>query len=471
MSSTTYIVQFVDSIAASPAIRLDLVNGPWTFLASGWEAPPPSLDRAVVQTMLADGALIPAASYGNRQIRIGLQLKGGPNVSDDQAAVYLQQLMREIDRKNNILKWQPGGSFPAFFRTFRGDVDVVSWDPNVKEVHITLPAEPFVMGLRETVAPITVSNDPAAGSNGCFFEVSSVKGDVETPLILKRPTTTVGEQSILAVRRRGTPSSAPFLLQAEALTQSTDTTTQPNSATFSGAGNNFSRTTFATVSTLSLRMSVSKTPGSPSINTRGMYRVFMRCRRNGVSSALAVRMSYATPSVAAGHVFNDTVTIPLVNTVVQWVDVGTVSVPVGNDPVYDGYSNVELACEGVWFGIEASRTAGTDTLDYDCFLWMPADDRFAVIAWTPDGTAGSSDRLIADGTSDTIYGLLNATGELTSLGLPYFVGGLPMLSPSPATNRVYHLNEVSPGVAETTWPTTWSFEPFYYPRYLYAAPS
>lgn len=470
MAGTTYVVQFVDSIAASPTVRLDLANGVWTLL-SNWDAPPPPLQRAVVQTMLADGALIPAASYDNRQIRFSVKLRNAVNVSDDVAAGYVQALARELDRKNNILKWQPGGSFPVFFRTFRADADAIMWDPIDKTVSVTIPAEPFAIGLRETVTPITVSNDPAAASNGCFFDVSSVKGDVETPLILKRPTTTVGEQSIFAVRRRGTPSSAPFLLQAESLTQSTDTSTQPNSATFSGAGNNFSRTTFATVTTLSLRMSVSKTPGSPSTSTRGMYRVFMRCRRNGVSSALAVRMSYATPSVAAGHVFNDTVTIPLVNTVVQWVDVGTVSVPVGNDPVYDGYSNVELACEGVWFGLEASRTAGTDTLDIDCFLWLPADDRFAIVAWTPDGTAGSSDRLVVDGTSDTVYGLLNATGELTSLGLPYFVGGLPMLSPSPATNRVYHLNEVSPGVAETTWPTTWSFEPFYYPRYMITAPS
>src|SRR5262245_21725753 len=218
--------------------------------------------------MLADGALIPAASYGNRQIRFAVKIRNAVNITDDAAASYVQALARELDRKNNILKWQPGGSFPVFFRTFRADMDAIYWDPNDKTINVTIPAEPFAIGLKETVTPATVSNDPAAVSNGCYFEVTGVKDDVETPPILKRPTTTVDEQSILAVRRHGTPSSTPFLLQTESLSQSTDTNTQANNAIFSGSGNNSSRTTFATTTALSLQLSVSKTPGSPNVNTR-----------------------------------------------------------------------------------------------------------------------------------------------------------------------------------------------------------
>lgn len=472
MASTNYVVQFVDSIAASPTVRLDLMNGVWTFLAEGWSAEVPELRYATSETILVDGDYISAASYGNRVIRLKLRLKNASNVSDDAAAGYVQALARELDRKNNILKWQPGNSFPVFFRTFRATPDSIWWDPVDKTVTVSMPAEPFAIGLEETASgsPFTVSNDPAAGSNGCFFDVTGVKGDVETPIMLRRPTTTAGEQSVFAVRRRGTPSSAPFLLQAESLSMSTDTSTQPNSATFSGSGNNYTRTTFSTNANLTLRMSVSKFPGSPSVNNRGTYRVFMRCRRNGVSSTLAARMSFATPSVASSHPFNDQVTIPLVNTIVQWVEVGTVVIPIGQDPVTRGYSNVEYAPEGIWFGLEASRTGGTDTLDIDCFLWVPADDRFAIIAWTPDGSAGTSDRLCIDGPMDTVHGQLNSSGELTGLGNAYFTGGLPMLSPG-QTNRVYHLNEVAPGTAEGAWPTTWSFEVSYFPRYLYVAPS
>jgi hypothetical protein len=464
-----YLIQFVDSVSATATVRLDLGSSIWVVQPDA-DLSPPELRYATTSTLMVDGEGIPAAAYANRLIKLTLQLRGGASVSADTAAGYVQTLARELNRPNNILKWQPGNSFPVFFRTFRGGLDSLYWDPLQKMASLAIPAEPFAIGLEETASgsPFTVSNDPAAASNGCFWDVTGVKGDVETPIMLRRPTTNAGEQSLFAVRRRGTPSSAPFLLQAEGLTQQTDTSTQPNSATFSGAGNNFSRVSFATATALTLRLSVSKTPGSPSVNSRGTYRVFMRCRKNGSSSTIAVRMSYATPSVASTHVFNDQVTIS--GTTVQMVDVGTVSLPIGQDPVTRGYSNVEYPTEGIWFGLEASRTGGTDTLDVDYFLWVPADDRFAIVAWTPDGSVGSSDRLCIDGPMDTIHGQLNSSGELTSLGNAYFVGGLPMLSPN-QTNRIYHVNEVGLGLAEPSFPTTWSIEVSYFPRYMLVAPS
>lgn len=305
-----------------------------------------------------------------------------------------------------------------------------------------------------------------ANANGCYFDVTGVKGDVDTPLFLNRPVTNCGEQSLFAVRRRGTPYMMPFLVQAEAMTQNTDTTTQANSATFSGVGNNYSRTTFAT-GTMSNRLSILKMPTSATVDARGSYRVFARMRKNGSTSTITTRLIWASANAIAGTITNDTVTVTGTN--VQMIDLGAVSMPVGADPVHNGYDGPEIIVEGIYLRVDAARVAGTDTLDIDYLLLIPSDDRLSIVAWSPDGVAGTADNLVLDGFNELTFGYLGATGELCSMGSPYFVGGLPMLSPN-VTNRIVHINEVMPATAETTWPTTWSFQPYYWPRYLFVAP-
>lgn len=462
MPDGPYLVQFVDSIVASPTVRLDLCNGVW-ILQPNSDLSPPGLRRATASTLLADGQAIPAAAYDNRVLRLVLRLDDGPVAAADTAAGHLQRLARELDRPTNILKWQPGTSNPVHFRTLRAEFDAIYWDPVQKTATVAIPAEPFGYGLPQTVTPITVSNDPAAGSNGCFFDVTGVMGDVDTPLILKRPVTNVGEQSLFAVRRRGTPSNMPFVLQAESMTQVVDTAIAADGTM---SGGNRSRITFATNTTLVERLRMSTFPASSSVDARGAFRVFMRCRKNGNTSTVQVKAHYGSSSFNTAQHAGDTLTIT--GTAVQWVEVHNVTIPVGADPVRS-LSGVEIPAEGICLILQASRTGGSDTLDIDCFLFLPADDRLAIVAWTPDGSAGTADRLILDGDRDVIYGIINATGEVASIGSTYYVGGLPMLSPG-VTNRVFHLNEVTPQTAETTWPTTWSFEPFYIPRYLYVAP-
>lgn len=465
MPDGPYVVQFVDSIVASPTVRLDLCTGVWILQPSS-DLSPPGLRRAVASTLLADGAVIPASAYDNRVIRLVLRLKD-PNASSDTAAQQVQKIARELNRASNILKWQPGTTSPVFFRTFRAEFDALYWDPVQRTCTVTIPAEPFAYGLQQTASPITVSNDPAAGANGCFFDVAGVFGDVDTPLFLNRPVTNCGEQSLFAVRRRGTPSAAPFLLQAESMTQNTDTTTQANSGTFSGAGNNYSRVTFATATAMTSRLHILKFPSSASTDARGLYRVFARVRKNGSTSTISVRAVSGTANGVVTNVFLDAV--PVTGTTVQMIDLGLLSIPVGPDPVRNGYSGIELTCEGIFFRFDASRTGGSDTLDVDYFLFCPADDRLSIIAWSPDGPAGGADNLVIDGLNELTYGTIVATGELASVGSPYWVGGLPMLTPN-TTNRIFHINEVSPQTAEPAFVTTWSFQPYYWPRYLMVAP-
>lgn len=462
-------LQFVSAIASSPTVRLDVnddVN--WGLDYNGTDFSPPPLQRAYARTLLVDGARVPAAAYDNRTLRLRLELRDS---SVENVAARIQTLMRELNRDNNILKWQPGTTAPVFFRTLRTAPDRIGEVPGsgtYKTFDVAIPAEPFALGLKETVTPITVSNDPAAASNGCFFDITSVKGDVETPLILKLTTTGRGQQSLFAVRRRGTPSAAPGFLQAEAMTNGTDTTVQANDADMSGAGNNFKRTTFATPG-WAIRLSIGEPwPSSASVDNRGRYRVFARVRKNTSGDVMQARLTYGPFAGADPLVTNTAVTIDTAETSPVTVDLGMITIPVGADPVYDGYSNTEISARGIYIALEATRTSGSGTLDWDFVSFVPADDRLCIAEWNHSDTA--ADRLILDGSHDTVYAIINSSGELVSRVPGSVDGGFPMISPG-QTNRIYYLNEVAPGEAEPVFPTTWSFEPFYFPRYLHVRPA
>lgn len=609
------LLQFVDTIASSPTVRLSLNDGVvWKLVADGTRFTPPPLRRAFAQTLLRDGAHIPADAYDNRVIQLRLALL---NSTADAQATQIQTLCRELNRPTNVLKWQPAGAtHPVFFRTFRSDIGQIDriLHPSRQQdiIDLELLAEPFAYGLKETLggalnanpyfetdasnwtlqagasfvrstaqfhqgvasglltpdgssataearaenvpataaaayqaqawvrcaaarnvsvninwrdagggllgvtttttavaattwtlitvpatpapasttqAQVTVtmsstppgshllhideailsqsfqvSNDPAA-VNGCLFDVIGVKGDVETPLFVKVPTTQRGQQSALAVRRRGDPTQWPFVLQAESMTMLLgDTTVQANDAAFSGSGSNWVRTTFASTAAFAGRITGQPFPTGANVNYRGTYRVFLRCRKTVSGDPVQVRLFWLGGTTA---ITNDAVTLPTSTSIIM-VDLGLVSIPVGPDPVCDGPTGVEISTRGLTFTVEAARTSGTTNYDYDYLLFVPADDRFAIMQWA----AGSSndDRLILDGLNDTSYGIVNSTGELVPQNAPILQGGLPMLSPG-VVNRIYYLNEVKPSTAEAAFPTSWAFEPYYWPRYLHVRPA
>jgi hypothetical protein len=75
---------------------------------------------------------------------------------------------------------------------------------------------------------------------------------------------------------------------------------------------------------------------------------------------------------------NDAVTLPS-DTDRHWTELGTVSIPSGGDPRYDGYSNVEIPARGVCIIVTGQRVSGTGSLDFDCLLFVPAHDQLAVL--------------------------------------------------------------------------------------------
>lgn len=457
---------FVDSISATPTTRLDLhggTRGPFN-MHDGTRFDPPPLKRSIPSSMLADGGVPTSAAYDNRTVVLKLQpMTNGRFMGPDAAAAQVQLLMRELDRPTNFLRYQAGTSAPVFFRTYRSGPDAVDFSPNGREVTVTLLAEPFAYGLKESQSGTAVLNNPVGGM---VVDITSPKGDVDTPLYLSL-TGTLGVTgrlvSGLAMRRRGTPSSGPFLLQAEAMTQGTDTATQANSASFSGSGNNSSRCTFTTVPTSATRISTTAFPASASVDARGTYRVFMRYRKTVAGDTITVQMVWGNSSVSLQ---NDVVTLAG-NAGFQYADLGLVQLPAGYDPVYDGLSGTEIPVAGGFFSVSAKRGAGTGNLDMDCLLFMPADDRLEFIKWP--SSAGGTDVFIAEGGPRPAAYSTTSGGNLISTQPIEIVGGGMMLTPG-RTNRLYFVRDLGSLVAaaggndDLTASTT--LTPSYYPRYL-----
>lgn len=468
----SYTIAFVDSITTTPTVRLTLDGGDWSLQADGTDFSPPSLRRAIVQTLLADGALIPSAAYDNRVVTLRLYCTA---LTDDAAATAVQNLSRELDRPKNILMYQPGTSQPVFFRTLRADFTAIQWDPVAKFATVHIPAEPFAYGPKETLAPVTVQNDPAL-TNGCYFDVTSVKGDVETPLLVSLPgsSTTFATRptSLLAARRRGTPASAPFVLQAESLTLGTDTTLQANDPAMSGSGSNFARVSFATDTTLTTRLS-GTVGAAPGVDLRGTYRVLVRIR-NTAAMDISMQLVWG-PSFAL--VGNDEVTPPkqtgsFFNVGSWYIDLGLMQVPAGGDPVHDGYSGTELAVDPAPFQLKIRRASGTNTIDIDHLLFVPADDRMLLIRWPNIKAAAAADVAVVDGSHEQVVMLWTSGGTRIANSRPVELsGGFPMVSPGVA-NRVYLVRSIGiPGQSDSDAITgTTSITPSYYPRYLYVRP-
>jgi hypothetical protein len=303
----------------------------------------------------------------------------------------------------------------------------------------------------------------AVGSTGAaHLTVTGVRGDVETPLYFRVEQANVGDfrQSVIGVRRRGTPSLAPYLLQAESMTLGTGAALGASyDAAMSGAGQNYVRITFG-VTSLSSRLSVLSWPPA-GVDARGTYRLFIRVRPSAPADVFRIR---ATLSGADGEV----VTAALgPATTADYVDLGLLQLPPGADPVTDGYSGTELSVESTGLTISAARDSGSGTLDIDHVLLVPADDALAVINWPVDSTATA---FVLDSERVMVYGVGAAGAVRAVFSQASIAGGLPLVSPG-ATNRVVWIPDTGALQSDAVNRLAQSIKvtPYYWPRYLRAA--
>lgn len=305
----------------------------------------------------------------------------------------------------------------------------------------------------------TVGNDPAASTNGCYFDIASVQGDVETPAIIKfRASHLTGKgPTALAGRRRGTPASMPFVFQAESAAMGTDTSVQANDAAMSGASNNYIRTTFATATAMTTRATFTIPPIS-GVDARGTYRVFARYRKGTAADVITMRWTTTGPTVttAAG------------TTNRRWIDLSGVDnllqLPVGPDPEWQGYSGVALPVGETSFALQAARVSGSGNLDIDCVLLMPADDWLMI-----SDLAQAGDQVVLDAVRQAVTARTSGgiTAYSTATG---HAGGWPMLAPN-QTNRLAVLLNAASTSANDTIGDTFGVAVEYYPRYLYLRPA
>lgn len=463
------IWQFVtDFLTSTPTVSLDL-NAPATSglqVADGYNLDPPKYDKGYAASALRHGSTVVRSVAGNRVLVIPLNVMAA---TKDLAATAIENLGKQI-AVDNFLKVQ-FGSTPVFFRTY-ADPDY-AWEvkkilTETSQVVLTLEAEPFAYGPRVNAGSFTVSNDPAAGTNPCRFDITGVTGDVPTPLFMLAtstgssgaPSGMVNKWAHIGMRRRGTPSNYSNVIQAENMTQGTGAVVTAD-ATMSGGSK--SRIGFAT-STNVLRLSDTfPDNGTAVADARGEYRVYARCALTVSTDTVSVQLGYGASSTTA--VFNDAQTIANV-TNPYWVDLGKVPVPPYSDPVSHGFAGgaqlkVLLGFVGIW----ATRTSGTGSLDIDCLYFLPADDRTLIVRFPTTDTTYAIDGTTQEGGS--VYSVNAALDTINTIASPPQIvggGGFPELIPG-QTNRIHMLRNVDvtgtgDGITNTT-----TLQCYYWPRW------
>lgn len=456
------IIDFVDSISATPTTRINLNDGAiWRTVLNGSDFSPPPLRRTTNANMFSDGDYISASSYGNRTVGLKLQLVAA---DPDAVAEQIQALTHELDRPTNLIRvWRDGATKPVFFETYRSTTDDIAEQLKThRQCMLKIAAKPFALGLKETIAATAVSNDPATG---CYIDIPYPAGDVETPLYLKIDAADViaagRRQSAFAMRRRGTPGNMPWIIQAESMTRAANTTLPGADATASGAGSNYARASSLTSSYVT-RLTSAVFPSSASVDARGKYRVYARVRKTSGTGEVRVRLSIS-PDGTTEYV-PDTVGVILPDgTAWRWADLGVIQIPIGYDPVVSGPDNVPLATRGIEFRLQIALTANSSNLDVDCMVLMPADDRMCRVLWP--GVSGPTTMVLDSSNRPRVYGL-GSSGETYSTEIPALDSGTPMITPN-GYNRMWMLLDT--GTTSTAGDSISNSSDVtleYYPRYV-----
>lgn len=463
-----FALKFVDSIATSPTTRLDVNDGAILSASPETSFGVPPMRRSVSSTLLRNGDYVGATAYGNREVNLVLDLYPAANGgTSDNSASQVQAVQRELDRAGSILKYQaPGATNPVFFRTFRASPDAVRFDSARKQIRATVLAEPFAIGLREDLSPVTINNNPAAGSNGLFADLTGIKGDVETPLFIEYADGAAGlRRAGFAIGVRSGSSPYPNLFQqAESFTVAADTTVVADAAM---SGGSKTRTTFAGFATNTPRLSSNfpKATDPAGAENWGVFRVFARVAQTVATDTITMAVRGG-----AGEQ-NRSVTLQQ-KTQPQLVDLGTLDSTAGL-PTSGGYGAEYRIADQMGIFVYAARTAGTGNLDIDYLVFVPADECFG--AWKAfDDVLNTTDLGVIDGVQDSVYVaevLTGATPGRHGLRTTSIAGSLPRVMPG--NNRLVIVETTQSQAAPPTsnlLTTSISMTCRYWPLYLLVRP-
>lgn len=458
--------QFVDSIAASPTVLLDLNNGPFVVDSSRVDLSPPDYDQSWSNNSLAHGSRLLWEKATNRTLTVPIHIITSSVPAMETAITNLGNRLAQ----NGILKVQYG-STPLFFRTFGNPTYSMKIRRALRDstsVDLKIAAEPFGYGLRQEVAgsPFTLSNDPSIAT-GCKFDISGIQGDVSTPLLMIVTSTgstngVLNRWSHIATRRRGTPSNIDCVVQGEAMTLGTDASVVAGDASMSGSSK--LRITPGTTGMVLRASDTFPANGTPHIDNRGEYLVYARVAKTVAGDTWDVQLKYGQSS-AAIIASNDVQRCPAGVNGPFFLNLGKVPVPIGPDPMTHGFSGVDTKALAAFIGLYAQRVAGTGNLDIDYLYFVPADDQTLIVRFP------STDVQYAiDGTTDSggaVYGFpYPAMDEILTTAPAQIVGGggFPEVTPG-VTNRIYWLRNIDPtGTVDAVGNTT-TIRAFVWPRW------
>ena len=455
--------RFVDGPTASPTIYLDMNDElAWKTLGGDMFAlPSPPLRQSISSNMLTDGGVPTSTAFENRELHFTIEMTGA---SEADRNAQLVALKTELSKPSNIIMYMPQlAANPVFFLTYRSDdydVDKQFVPGQAWRVSCVVRAQPFAIGIRRDLTQVTVTNDPASGTNPGLMDVTGVVGDSPTPAFVRLQGLGAGGVAVLAQRTRNNPTALTMYAQAEAGTLGPDTATSGAANTSGGAG---AYVTFGTNNNLTDRVTVNVPTATTSDALRGRYRVLLRAHCSDAVSTFSIRYrQYPSGTSVSGGVTT------FVGDGSTWfiLDLGVIEWPGYQAPAAIGYSALAPAQAAATLAIQAARTAGTGNLDLDYVALLPADERLCSVQQSQ-----AAGYLVLDGPNDMTYGMSSGSTPFGSTrtidnagGIVSRIGGIPQLVPS-VTNRWYLLRTTA------TVSTTTTVDVSYWPRWREVATS
>lgn len=395
-------------------------------------------------------------SYGYRDMQLVQRIRGG---SKTEAMSRMSILARELLRADNWLRVQmTPATESVWFRTYRTTPGSLSLEhvqvaqsgaqPTYDAWDITVPlvAEGFAYGARVSLSPVTVTNDPASGTNRVHYILPTVLGDAPAPLRVHvnpdNPVYMNGYRWMLALHSADTQQS-PILWQiggSDGWTAGTDTSASTATNPTEYTGGTYRAVSFATVAALTTRISGS-TPSTP---PPGRYKVLARVVRSDTASVFSVRFGQAIGPAVYGY-GPTVVTTRAASTAARhatWVDLGEQTFPTGwSAPP----GNAGLPSPPA-IALQLGRVSGAGSANIDAILLQPIAmettreartlfSEFYGLGIFVDGGVG-----IWDGDYETFwsYSQFGAAVPVT----PELVGQFPRVIPD-VTNTLTILQQVN----------------------------
>jgi hypothetical protein len=481
------LVRFVNSISATPTVDLDLNLGqPFTTHRD---------DFSIGAPTFAGDPMSVGVQYGYRTINLVVQASG----SNTASLTAYQALAKQITQDNLLMYQLDAATPPVFFKTYKTQPSEIDMSETKADnpllsywrLAVPLTADAAAYGLPET-STVTISNDPASGTNKVFYQWPAVKGDLETPLYLEAATSDVrGQTRMLSSQALlGATQTGPVLVQANTLTHVTTTTggapqigngsIVDNTGDTAMSGGNYTRYTVGSSDARpsAILYGANLLPGT----LVGDYRILMRGRASLANDLWRFHIvQLSGTSITYATFAGDPVECHGPTVGPHWFDMGIFRFPFGGPPV-DPLSafDTAYASPGLSFAVVFDFGINANSFDFDCFLFVPVGldqavaTRYATTANDKSGQLTTA-KMAWNGITDTTY-LIDGSGNYSPSIPPKYDGGLPTLVPG-MDNSIHYLQHIGTGyndprTAVTTGTNdvltnstvlTWK----YYPRYLH----